>query len=444
MNNNNNNIRSAIGILLAFLFLSLCFTPQMQTLFTIPGHQKLVVGETSSIDISLPNTLDDKLELVVAGLPSTSVFAAPEDPPVKVNRNEFGYEIVALRPGTVDVKLKLLGHIPIRSIKVESVPTRRVVPGGHSIGVALQSKGIMVVGYAPIDERDKFYPAKDQGVQIGDLIMEVNGQSVYTETDLAKIIDKSSNKKLTLSVKRKDKIIEVPIEPIFCSETQRNRIGLFVRDGVVGVGTLSFWDPQTHGFAALGHVIIDADTRQGIDVLQGKIMSASVQTIKPARPGRPGEKIGVFNEDGPIEGNIIKNSYFGLYGTTDNDVKNSISEYTMEVGYAHQIEEGKAEILTVVNGDDIERFEIEIERVYPQRQNGKGMIIKVTDPRLLSLTGGIVQGMSGSPIIQNSRIVGAVTHVFLNDPERGYGVFMDNMLSEIEDIGQAEQKISTN
>ena len=143
-------------------------------------------------------------------------------------------------------------------------------------------------------------------------------------------------------------------------------------------------------------------------------------------------------------GNITKNTYFGIFGTIEGEVKNPLVNYPMEVGYAHQVEIGKAEIYTVVNGDDIERFEIEIEKVYPERENGKGMVIKVTDPRLLSLTGGIIQGMSGSPIVQNSRIVGAVTHVFLNDPVRGYGIFMDNMLSELPSLSNDNLKVSTN
>ena len=211
---------------------------------------------------------------------------------------------------------------------------------------------------------------------------------------------------------------------------KRYRIGLYVRDGVVGVGTLTFWDPQTREYAALGHIIIDADTRQDIKVLSGQIVSASVQSIKPGRPGRPGEKIGVFDSDGTIRGNIIKNTGYGIFGRIDEEISNPLHRYSMEVGYAHQVKKGKAQIYTVINGNDIEAFDIIIEKVYPERQNGKGMVIRVTDQRLLNVTGGIIQGMSGSPIVQNNRIVGAVTHVFLNDPQRGYGVFMDNMLSE--------------
>lgn len=437
-------LRPIIGLILVAIVISICFIPQVQTLLSLPDYQRLIVGETSTINIDLPNKLDNKIEMKVIN-PSRSVFANPEDPPVVVTRNGSGYQIVALKPGEANVKLKLMGYIPLKSIKIESIAPKRVVAGGHSIGVLLQSKGIMVVGFAPVmgANGSKQYPARDQGMQIGDLIFKINGRAITTETDLARIIDQEKNNELVISIRRRDKDINLPVKPVYCPETQRYRVGLYVRDGVVGVGTLTFWDPDTSEYAALGHIIIDADTKQGISVLKGKIVSASIQAVKAARPGRPGEKIGIFNEKGNIEGNITKNSYFGIYGKTNGKITNPLSQYVMEVGYSNQVKRGKAQIYTVINGDAIEAFDIEIEKVYPERQNGKGMVIKVTDPRLLSLTGGIIQGMSGSPIIQNKHIIGAVTHVFLNDPQRGYGIFMDNMLPELSDSKNVENKVST-
>ncbi len=438
-------IRPVIGIILALAFLTICFAPQSRTLLTLPEYQRMVVGESNQLEFDLPSQLASKFDLQVIK-PTESVFVTSQDPPVVVNRDGNRYEIMALRPGKVNVQLKLLGYIPVKSMAIESLPTRRVVPGGHSIGVLLQSRGIMVVGFAPVVDKDgnKVYPARDKGIEIGDLVYRVDGQMVSSENELAQIIDDKKKDSISLSIKRRDKFINVAVEPVPCGETGRYRIGLFVRDGIVGVGTLSFWDPNTREYAALGHIIVDADTRQGIDVLQGKIVSASIQTIKRGKPGQPGEKIGVFSGEGQIEGTISKNTFHGIYGKTGVDINNPISSYTMEVGYAHQIREGPAEIYTVVNGEDIEKFSVMIEKVYPERNNGKGMIIRVTDPRLLNLSGGIVQGMSGSPIIQDSKIIGAVTHVFLNDPERGYGIFMDNMLSEMTDINASPKKVSTN
>lgn len=438
-------IRPVIGVILALTFLTICFTPQTRTLLSLPEYQRMVVGESNQLEFNLPSQLASTIDLQVSK-PTESVFVTSQDPPVVVNRDGNRYEIMALRPGKANVQLTLLGYIPIKSMAIESLPTHRVVPGGHSIGVLLQSRGIMVVGFAPVVNLDgnKIYPARDKGIEIGDLVYRVDGKMVSSENELARIIDDKKGEIISLSIKRQGKFMNVSVQPVPCGETGRYRIGLYVRDGIVGVGTLTFWDPNTHEYAALGHIIVDADTRQGIDVLQGKIVSASIQTIKRGKPGQPGEKIGVFNGNGQIEGNISKNTFYGIYGKTGVKIENPISTYTMEVGYAHQVREGPAEIYTVVNGEDIEKFSIMIEKVYPERNNGKAMIIRITDPRLLNLSGGIVQGMSGSPIIQNSKIIGAVTHVFLNDPERGYGIFMDSMLSEMTDLNLAPKRVSTN
>lgn len=425
-------IRPLIGIILSFLFLFICLTPQVRNFLSLPQNTRLVVGEVNHIDLQLPTSLQNKLQMRVQD-PSQRVFAAYQDPPVVVNEDISGYQLLALRPGEARIQFNLFGYIPLKSIRVETVPVKYVVPGGHSIGVLLQSRGIMVVGFASIMGADgeKKYPGKDQGVQIGDVITGVDGKAISSELQLARIIDQKENNPVRLHIKRKDKELILPVKPVYCQETERYRIGLYVRDGVVGVGTLTFWDPESSQYAALGHVIVDADTHQGIDVLKGKVLSASIQTIRPGKQGQPGEKIGIFNENGPVSGTITHNSSCGIFGKTNKKLENPFYKYTVEVGYAHQVKTGKAQIMTVVNGDDIERFDIEITKVYPQRQNGKGMIIRITDPRLLSISGGIVQGMSGSPIIQDGKLVGAVTHVFLNDPKSGYGIFMDNMLSQM-------------
>lgn len=437
--------RALTGILLAIIFMAVCISPQVSSLLSLPDKQKVVVGEANTIQLNLPPALLQKVDLKISDSPR-SVFAAGQDPAIVVSRLGSSCEITALKPGKAAVSLNLLGHIPIKTIEVEALPAKRLVVGGHSIGVLLQSRGIMVVGFAPITGSDgkKYYPAREQGVEIGDLIFKVDGENVSSENDLARIIDGKSDQPLNLSIERRGRKIIIPMKPVHCPETNRFRIGVFVRDGVVGVGTLTCWDPDTNKFAALGHVIVDADTKQGIDVLKGRVVSASIQTIKAGKPGRPGEKIGVFDDQGGVNGAITKNSSAGIFGQTDVPVTNPVESYSMEVGYAHQVKTGKAQMLTVVNGEDIEKWDIVIEKVYPQRNNGKGMVIRVTDPRLLSISGGIVQGMSGSPIIQDNKLVGAVTHVFINDPSSGYGIFMDNILSEMPGSASVPKKLSTN
>lgn len=436
--------RPLVGIILSVLFVALCFNPSIKAILLLPASQIMVVGEASHINIELPGSLQEQIEMRVTG-PAASVIANQEDPAVTVMRDTSGYEILALKPGTVDIKLNLWGYIPIKTIEIQAVSPRRVVVGGHSIGISLHSNGIMVVGFAPITDvnGEKLYPGREQGMEIGDLIMQVDGQPVVNETDLASIIDSKGSSLMQFTIDRRGKEMVVPVTPVHCPETDRYRIGLYVRDGVVGVGTLTFWDPVSNRYAALGHIIVDADTQQGIDVLEGKIVSASIQTIKPGRPGWPGEKIGVFNDKGSITGSITRNSAFGIFGVMDRAITNPLWKYTAEVAYAHQVKPGKAQIMTVINGEDIEQFDIEIIKVNSPRKNGKDMIIRVTDPRLLSLSGGIIQGMSGSPIIQDKRIIGAVTHVFLNDPQTGYGIYMDNILSEMFNSDAEDQKVST-
>ena len=206
-------IRPVIGIILALAFLTLCFTPQSRTLLSLPTYQRMVVGESNQLDFDLPSQLSKKIDIQVVK-PTESIFVTSQDPPVVVNRDGNRYEIMALRPGKVNVQLKLLGYIPLKSMAIESLPTRRVVPGGHSIGVLLQSRGIMVVGFAPVVDKDgnKLYPARDKGIEIGDLIYRVDGRMVSSENDLARIIDDRNGEPVELSLKRRDKFINVSVQ----------------------------------------------------------------------------------------------------------------------------------------------------------------------------------------------------------------------------------------
>lgn len=426
------SIRKIIGVILTLVLFGVSLTPPLNQFLCLPKSARLVVGEQMVVSLPLPESVLGKLWFSVGEhLPSSQQA-------VVINRGEDGYQLKAMKPGQVDVTVKLWGYIPLKSIRVETLPPYQLLPGGHSIGIMLQSQGIMVVGFAPITgaQGQKYYPAREAGIEVGDLILKVNGQSVRTELELADFIDMQGQKgvKPRLLVKRGDQQMNVSIGTSYCEETGRYRVGLYVRDGVAGVGTLTIWDPKTYRFAALGHVIVDSDTRQVIKMREGRIVSASVQAIHPGRPGKPGEKVGVFDREGTISGKIVSNSHYGVFGVTDGKLENGLISGSLPVAYAHQVKNGPAQILTVIDDGKIECFDIIIEKVYPFRQNGKGMVLRVVDERLLSATGGIVQGMSGSPIIQEGRIVGAITHVFLNNPEKGYGIFMDTMLEEMNDI----------
>ncbi|MDF2631919.1 MAG: stage sporulation protein [Caproiciproducens sp.] len=254
-----------------------------------------------------------------------------------------------------------------------------------------------------------------------------------TENQLAETIDTAgkNGQSLDVSLQRGDQVLSLSLSPLRCPETGRYRIGLFVRDSCSGIGTLSFYDPTSRVYGAIGHRITDSDTLQPIDSEEGNVVLASIQAIQPGRIGRPCEKIGIYANGDTILGDVQKNTQFGIYGQLSFLSPNDLYLKAIPVASRMQIQIGPAEILTVIEGTTVERFTIEIEKVNPQDYPAnKGVVIKVTDPRLLTKTGGIVQGMSGSPIIQNGRLIGAVTHVFISDPSKGYGCFADWMLME--------------
>lgn len=335
-----------------------------------------------------------------------------------------------------EVVYKLFGIFPLKSSKVEVMPSLSLIPGGQSIGVTLQTKGVMVVGQAPILDKTgkKIFPAKEAGIEVGDILLKINNHVVQTDQDVSNAVHNAGeqNEPARIIFKHQDKILEKDLNPVYCAETGRYRVGLFVRDEAAGVGTLSFLDPISKSYGALGHVITDADTNQQIEVSDGKIMASTIYAIEKGKRGHPGEKIGSFVTNSPFTGTIEKNTITGIFGKLSGSAVNPYYKEPIPVGWESDVKIGSAKIYTVIQGEKIEEFDIKIERVMYNRTDSKNMIIRVTDPRLLEATGGIIQGMSGSPIVQDGKIIGAVTHVFVNDATRGYGVFIQNMLNQVK------------
>ena len=241
--------------------------------------------------------------------------------------------------GTYDLEFKLLGLIPIKKMKVHVLPEIRVIPGGHSLGVKLRPNGVIVVGFASVIDKNgiKHQPAKDSGIQIGDTIVKVNNQKIYQAEELSKIVNKNTS--ATLLVKRNDKIFELSIDPIK-NNMEQYQIGLWVRDIAAGVGTLTFYDPNTGYYGALGHIISDADTGKTIEVGQGEIIRARVASISPGKKNQPGEKKGVFINEQHIMGNITANTHFGIFGKAYQPFNNPIY-VTLPVATINQVQEGK-------------------------------------------------------------------------------------------------------
>ncbi|ATW24062.1 SpoIVB peptidase [Candidatus Formimonas warabiya] len=417
-------------LLLLVIVLSTSMTTAFYSYLLLPDEQKLLVGDS----LNLPKLTTPKL---VSGL--TVYVESSKNGALQINGcpiNEKIYKYtgetpVVTEPGHLNLKLKLFGIIPLKSMMVDVLPQIKVIPGGHSVGVMLQTEGVIVVGHSPVygEKGQVFYPAREAGISLGDSLLQINGVKIKNEKHAAELIDQYGKKgPLEILIKQGGKKKTVHVTPRFCQDTQSFRIGLYIRDNAAGVGTITFYEPQARKFGALGHMIVDLDIVSGKN--KGKIVKAEIQGIKPGKRGEPGEKIGLFIAD-ELKGNIEVNSNFGIFGSLSTPLKNPYFKSSIPIALSSQIKEGPAEIITVILGDKLEKFDINILRVLPQHQpTGKGLVIQITDPRLLKTTGGIIQGMSGSPIIQDGRLVGAVTHVFVNDPTKGYGCLAEWMVLE--------------
>lgn len=415
--------RLLIAIFFAGLIVLYSSSPQFLNIYQLPPHIRIIQGETKVLNVNFPLSVNvtQNESILVKG---SSILYGLSQP-------------VLLKPmnlGSAIIDFKLFGVIPFKKVEVDVLPTLKLVPGGHSIGVVLRSQGVIVVGFSPVEtETGLLLPAKQSGINIGDIILSINGIPIQSDSQVAEIIDNcgQQNKTVNILLKRGNEKLNISLHAVLCNDTRRYRIGLFVRDSAAGVGTLTFYDPESNVYGALGHIITDSDTNQPIDCQQGKIVFSSVSGINYGKRGHPGEKIGIFIEEDKILGNIQKNTPFGIYGKLEVLLSNNLYAHPIEVASMSQIEIGPAKMLTVIDGQTIESFEINIEKINMQDvPEGKGLVIKVTDRNLLEKTGGIIQGMSGSPIIQNGKLVGAVTHVFVHDPTKGYGCFADWMLME--------------
>ncbi len=305
---------------------------------------------------------------------------------------------------------------------------------GRTVGIKMFSDGVLVVGQSGVDTASgKREPAKNAGIKTGDIITHLEGNEVNTIEEIKSFLAESDESTIDLSVVRGDNQLNLTLEPVETTAGVR-QMGLWLRDSMAGIGTITYCDPTTGQFVALGHGVNDVDTAMLMPMEHGSVMFSSVAEVKAGTVGTPGELHGSFDLTHDL-GNLIANTETGLYGTLTDSEMLQWGEL-MDVASRNEVQQGPATIRTNINGEKVEEFAVEITELYsPAMGNTKNMMVEVTDPRLLSKTGGIVQGMSGSPIIQNGKIIGAVTHVLVSDSSRGYGILIENMLETGAQIG---------
>lgn len=353
-----------------------------------------------------------------------------EEQDIKVN-NILGKKSIEKK-----AKVSLLGLFPVKSVSVRSIPSEiSVYPGGQPVGVKLNTKGALVVALSDIEtEKGKTTsPGSSAGIQIGDSIIKIDDKVITSAEQVAREINSSDGKEVKVTIERKGNTLVKKVHPIKGSTDNKYKIGLWVRDSTAGVGTLTFYDGKSKKFAALGHPITDVDTGTILNVSSGQIVSSSIVSVRKGLRGSPGELKGIFVDEDNTLGEISKNTECGIFGVGEKNLTNNQYKKPLKIGLRDEIKEGPAKIITTISGGEPKMYDIEIQKLLHQDTPGpKSMIIKVTDPVLLEKTGGIVQGMSGSPIIQNNKIVGAVTHVLINKPDVGYGIYIEWMIKDAD------------
>lgn len=333
--------------------------------------------------------------------------------------------------GKIDFDLSFFNIFKLKEINVNVISKTKVIPMGNAIGMKLYTDGVLVVGMSEIEGKK---PYENSGIKEGDRIVQIDKKAIDNTEDLMEAVNKCSGKEISVKYIRHNTTITTSIKPIKNSGNQY-KIGLWVRDAAAGVGTLTFYEPSSGMFGTLGHGILDVDTSELIKIANGELVTTNILNITKGKKGDPGEIRGTI-ESGHTIGNIDKNTSFGVFGTLNKTPYINIQNNDeIEVALREEIKIEDAQIICELENGKREKYNIKIQKVFlNNNKDNKSMLIKITDEKLLEKTGGIIQGMSGAPIIQNGKFIGAVTHVLVNDPTIGYGVFADIMIKQMREI----------
>ena len=354
----------------------------------------------------------------------TSVGALPEYPFVSC-----GVAVPTGQEGVYNVNYKLFGMVPLKSVKVGGYADKKLYPGGMPFGIKFATDGVMVVGFCDVvSEGGVKNPATEAGLRVNDMIKKVNGKTLSGAADLTRLVEESGGKALAIEYTRGGKTQNTTLIPEYSAVEGKYKTGAYVRDGGAGIGTVTFIDPENYSFGGLGHGVCEASSGALVPMTRGSVVDVTISGVIRGEAGKPGEVKGYFSSG--KTGSLIRNSDCGVYGVFAEAPKITACE-PLPVGLRGELREGKAYVYCTLDTNKIEKYEVTISGIDKKATGNKCFTVKVTDKALLEKTGGIIQGMSGSPIIQNGKLVGAVTHVLINDPTTGYGIFIENMLDQM-------------
>lgn len=340
------------------------------------------------------------------------------------NISQVGYQS-ADSVSTNNAQIKLFDIIPVKSVSLSKRTAAKVIVSGEVFGIKIYTDGVMVVGTKNINVDGKeVNPAKDCGIETGDIIVSINGKNVTSSFDVEDILSDNNGKDFRIKVKRDGRYKTFTLTPVYSPSDGCYKVGIWVRDSTAGIGTITFYNPENNSIAALGHPITDVDTNEIMPILKGEAVNAKVTKIYKSTAGNTGSICCDFISS--TIGVLTDNTNSGIYGVYNAPIS---SNNIYEVAGKQEVEKGLCQILTTVTDEGPQLYTAEITRIsYRENNEQKNMLVKITDKRLLNITGGIVQGMSGSPIIQNGKLIGALTHVIVDDPKKGYAIFAENML----------------
>ena len=408
-------VRHGLGIALSAMAFLCNYSPWVREAASLPDALTLTSGQKFVVQTGLPM-------LAASDGGAVSVLASQDE----------RVTISAEAGGQTSVTFSLLGLIPVHETRVNVVEERTLIPGGQAVGVALKTRGVLVVSDT----------AKGRALRAGDVILSADGKNVESTKALSEQVGTAQPDTVRLEVLRGGQTITVDAQAEPDPSDGRRKLGVWVRDSTAGVGTLTYIDPANQAYGALGHAIVDADTGRLLAAREGAILHASIVGVTKGQSGKAGELKGNFLKAGEQIGSLMENCEYGIYGVLDDMPENLLYPQGLRAGARSAVHTGTASIIATVDADGPQEYGVEIVRCFAQSEpSQKGMILRVTDERLLEKTGGIVQGMSGSPILQDGRIIGAVTHVYLSDATQGYGMYIEWMLEKSDAMDASEQAV---